>query len=123
MPYMGARFFQGGGGVNSSFIAFLIDNCSPICSSPTTEVTARLEHFSVTEFVFLRPQRSQEDMPYHFTKGMVCQFKNGTVCPPATSEANKNHNNNKAKLRPTLARTEKNSKITNLSRLSYIRIG
>jgi hypothetical protein len=22
----------------------------------------------------LRPQRSQEDIPYHFTKGMVCQF-------------------------------------------------
>jgi hypothetical protein len=26
-------------------------------------------------------------MPYHFTKGMVCQFLNGKICPPATSEA------------------------------------
>jgi hypothetical protein len=32
-------------------------------------------------------QRSQEDIPYHFRKGMVCQFYNGIVCPPATSEA------------------------------------
>jgi hypothetical protein len=24
--------------------------------------------------VWLRPQRSQEDIPYHFKKGMVCQF-------------------------------------------------
>jgi hypothetical protein len=30
---------------------------------------------------------SQEDIPYHFIKGMVCQFYNGMVCPPATSEA------------------------------------
>jgi hypothetical protein len=30
---------------------------------------------------------SQEDIPYHFRKRMVCQFKNGIVCPPATSEA------------------------------------
>jgi hypothetical protein len=29
----------------------------------------------------------QEDIPYHFRNRMVCQFKNGTVCPPATSEA------------------------------------
>jgi hypothetical protein len=26
-------------------------------------------------------------MPYHFKKGVVCQFKNGMACPPATSEA------------------------------------
>jgi hypothetical protein len=26
------------------------------------------------------------DIPYHFKKGMVCQFRNGMVCPPATSE-------------------------------------
>jgi hypothetical protein len=25
----------------------------------------------------LRPQRSQEDISYHFKKGVVCQFKNG----------------------------------------------
>jgi hypothetical protein len=24
--------------------------------------------------VLLRPQRSQEDIPYHFKKAMVCQF-------------------------------------------------
>jgi hypothetical protein len=29
----------------------------------------------------------QEDIPYHFRKGMVCQFSNGMVCPPATSVA------------------------------------
>jgi hypothetical protein len=28
--------------------------------------------------------RSLEDLPYHFKKSMVCQFKNGMVCPPAT---------------------------------------
>jgi hypothetical protein len=27
----------------------------------------------------------QEDIPYHFKKGMVCQY--GMVCPPATSKA------------------------------------
>jgi hypothetical protein len=32
-----------------------------------------------------QPQRLQEDIPYHFKKGMVCQY--GMVCPPATSEA------------------------------------
>jgi hypothetical protein len=26
-------------------------------------------------------------VPYHFKKGMVCQFQNGMVSPPATSEA------------------------------------
>jgi hypothetical protein len=29
----------------------------------------------------------QEDIPYNFKKGVVCQFKNGKVCPPATFEA------------------------------------
>jgi hypothetical protein len=29
----------------------------------------------------------QEDIPYHFRKGMVCKFSNGMVCPPATSKA------------------------------------
>jgi hypothetical protein len=28
-----------------------------------------------------------EDIPYNFKKGVVCQFKNGKVCPPATFEA------------------------------------
>jgi hypothetical protein len=27
-----------------------------------------------------------EDIPYHFKKAMVSQFKNVIVCPPATSE-------------------------------------
>jgi hypothetical protein len=32
-----------------------------------------------------------EDISYHFKMGMVCQFfKNGMVCPPATSEAGAN---------------------------------
>jgi hypothetical protein len=31
-------------------------------------------------------QRSQEDIAYHFKKGMVCQFLNGMVCLPATSD-------------------------------------
>jgi hypothetical protein len=35
----------------------------------------------------LRPQRSQEDKPYYFKKGVVCQLKTGKVCPPATFEA------------------------------------
>jgi hypothetical protein len=29
----------------------------------------------------------QEDIPYHIEKGMVGQFKNGMVYPPATSKA------------------------------------
>jgi hypothetical protein len=33
------------------------------------------------------PQKAQEDILYHVKKGMVCQFLNGKVCPPATSEA------------------------------------
>jgi hypothetical protein len=37
--------------------------------------------------VWLRPQRSQVDIPSNFKKGVVCQFKNGKVCPPATFEA------------------------------------
>jgi hypothetical protein len=37
---------------------------------------------------YLAPaSESQEDKPYHFKKGMVRQFKNGMICPPATSEA------------------------------------
>jgi hypothetical protein len=27
----------------------------------------------------LRPQRSQEDLPYHFGMGRPCPFKNGKV--------------------------------------------
>jgi hypothetical protein len=30
---------------------------------------------------------NSEDLPYHFKKGMVCQFQNGMVSPPATYEA------------------------------------
>jgi hypothetical protein len=45
-------------------------NYKTLESYNATEVTSRLEHFSVTEFVFLRPQRSQEDIyPYHFKIG------------------------------------------------------
>jgi hypothetical protein len=33
----------------------------------------------------------KEDIPYHFKKGVVCQFKNGMVCPPAISEAGPRH--------------------------------
>jgi hypothetical protein len=32
-------------------------------------------------------KKSKEDIPYHFKKGMVCQFEDGLVCPLATSEA------------------------------------
>jgi hypothetical protein len=39
------------------------------CLAPASEVTG------------------SEDIPYHFRKGMVCQFLNGMVCPPATFEA------------------------------------
>jgi hypothetical protein len=35
----------------------------------------------------LRGGRRTYGIPYHFKKDMVCQFKNGMVCPPATSEA------------------------------------
>jgi hypothetical protein len=35
---------------------------------------------------FVWSGRSQEDIPYHFKKGMVCQFlKHFIACPPATS--------------------------------------
>jgi hypothetical protein len=34
----------------------------------------------------LRHQMSQEDTPYHCKKGIVCQFKNGKLCPPPTTE-------------------------------------
>jgi hypothetical protein len=27
----------------------------------------------------------QEDIPYHFRKSIVCKFKNGIICSPATS--------------------------------------
>jgi hypothetical protein len=36
---------------------------------------------------YIQPQRSQEDIPYHFTIGKPCHFKTGKVCPFATSKA------------------------------------
>jgi hypothetical protein len=40
-------------------------------------------HFLCPQRHELRPKRSKEDLSYHFKKGMVCQFYNGMVSPPA----------------------------------------
>jgi hypothetical protein len=42
--------------------------------SPGQTVSLKSEKFEMELAVWLRPQRSQMDIPYHFKKGMVCQF-------------------------------------------------